>query len=151
MSGRTIETSIDIAAPVDRVWHVLTGFASFPQWSRFILSIEGEARAGTRLSVCLDDGGGATQIRPEVLICKEPVELRWRGVVGANFLLSAEHWFRLQALPGGGTRLTHGEVFGGFLVPLFWARLNTCTRRGFQDFNAALRERAEHNTGREKT
>lgn len=143
MSSRKIETSVDIAAPVEDVWRVLTDFARFPQWSRFILAIEGEARPGTRLSARLDDGGGAMQIRPEVLVCKEHDELRWRGTLGASFLFSGEHYFRLQALPGGGTRLTHGEVFGGLLVPLLWTRLNTSTRRGFEDFNAALRARAE--------
>ena len=143
MSGRSIETAIEIAAPVERVWRVLTDFARFPQWSRFILSIEGEARPGARLSARLDDGGGPMQIRPEVLVCKDRDELRWRGVLGASFLFSGEHYFRLEALPGGGTRLTHGEVFGGLLVPLLWTRLNTRTRQGFEDFNTALRERAE--------
>jgi len=143
MSGRSIETTLDIAAPVERVWQVLTDFVSYPQWSRFILAIEGEPRPGARLSARLDDGGGAMQISPQVLMCKEHDELRWRGVLGASFLFSGEHYFRLQALPGGRTRLIHGEVFGGVLVPLLWQRLNTRTRQGFEDFNAALRARAE--------
>lgn len=142
MSGRSIETTIEIDAPVERVWRVLIDFARFPQWSRFILSIQGEPRPGARLSARLDDGGGAMQIRPEIMTC-EPHELRWRGVLGASFLFSGEHYFRLEALPGGSTRLTHGEVFGGLLVPLLWKRLDSRTRQGFQDFNTALRERAE--------
>lgn len=147
MSSRAFETTVDIAAPVERVWRVLTDFASFPQWSRFILAIDGEPRAGARLSARLDDGGGAMLIRPEVLACEQGVELRWRGVLGAGFLFSGEHHFRLEALPGGGTRLNHGEVFGGLLVPLLWKRLDTRTRAGFEDFNAALRARAEAQVG----
>jgi hypothetical protein len=143
MSNRTIETSIDIAAPAERVWRMLTDFASFPQWSRFILAIEGVARAGRRLSVRVDDGGNAMRMRPEVVRCEEEVELRWRGVVGARFLFSGEHSFRLEALPGGGTRFIHSEKFGGILVPFVWTTLDTRTRRAFHDFNAALRARAE--------
>jgi hypothetical protein len=142
MSSRAIETTIDISAPIEHAWRVFTDFPSYPQWSRFVVDIRGEPRPGARLSVRLDDGGGAMQIRPEVLSC-EPYELRWRGVLGASFLFSGEHYFRLEALPGGGTRLTHGEVFGGLLVPLLWTRLSTRTRAGFEDFNTALRERAE--------
>lgn len=142
MSSRAIETKIDIAAPVEQVWRVLADFSAYPQWSRFIMSVEGSPRAGGRLSVRLDDGGGAMQIRPQVLICK-PYELRWRGVLGASFLFSGEHYFQLAPLPTGGTRLTHGEVFGGLLVPLLWTRLDTATRRGFKDFNVAVRGRAE--------
>lgn len=141
--SRIIETSIDISAPVERVWGVLTDFSSYPEWSRFIASIEGKPSPGAKLSVRLDDGGGAMQFRPEVLICK-PYELRWRGVLGAPFLFSGEHSFRLEALPGGGTRLTHAETFGGLLVPLLWKRLDTRTRHGFQEFNVALRGRSEN-------
>lgn len=143
MSKRMIETSVDIAAPVERIWRVLTDFSSYPQWSRFILSIEGEAHEGARLSVRMDDGGGAMAASPEILVCKAPAELRWRGGLGAPFLFSAEHYFRLEG-SSVGTRLIHGEIFGGLLVPLFWKRLDTRTRRAFEDFNAALRTCAEH-------
>lgn len=142
MGSHVIETGIDISAPVERVWHVLTDFTSFPQWSRFIVGIEGRPSSGTRLSVRLDDGSGTMQIHPEVLAC-EPHELRWRGVLAASFLFSGEHYFRLQPLSDGGMRLTHGEAFGGLLVPLLWKRLDTRTRQAFHRFNAALRERCE--------
>lgn len=142
MTGRVIETSIDISAPVDRVWHVLTDFSSFPQWSRFIVGIEGKPSPGTRISVRLDDGAGIMQIHPQILACGSH-ELRWRGVLAASFIFSGEHYFRLEPLPGGGTRLTHGETFGGALVPLLWKRLDARTRQAFHRFNAALRERCE--------
>jgi hypothetical protein len=142
MSLRKIETSMDISAPVERVWRILTDFASFPQWSRFVVAISGEMRPGARLAVRLDDGGGAMQFRPTLLACA-PYELRWRGVLGASFLFSGEHRLCLETLPGERTRLMHGEVFGGLLVPLLWGRLDTRTRRGFEAFNAALRRHAE--------
>lgn len=142
MNSRVIETTADISAPIDSVWRVLTDFPSFSKWSRFILGIDGQPRAGTRVSVRLDDGGGAMTIRPVVLVCA-PHELRWCGVLGASFVFSGEHYFRLHPLPGGGTRLIHAEIFSGLFVPLLWKRLNSSTRRGFQDFNNALRERAE--------
>jgi hypothetical protein len=147
MSRRIIETSIDIAAPADRVWQSLTDFAAFPQWSRFILAIDGDVRPGARLSVDLDDGGGKMKMAPEVVAAESPVELRWRGVVGARFLFSGEHSFRLDSLPGGGTRLTHSEIFRGLLVPFFWKTLDSRTRQAFHAFNAALKGRAETAAG----
>jgi hypothetical protein len=144
MSKHTIETAVDIAAPVERVWRALTDFASYPQWSRFILSIKGEARESASLSVRMDDGGGAMVVSPEIIVCEAPTELRWRGVLGVRFLFSAEHYFHLEPLGGGGTRLGHGEKFGGLLVPLFWKRFDTRMRHAFQEFNAAIRTRAEN-------
>lgn len=143
MSSRAIETIIDISAPIEHAWRVLTDFPSYPQWSRFIVSIDGMPSAGSQLSVYLDDGAGAMQIRPEVLLC-EPYELRWRGTLGGRFLFSGEHSFRFESLPDGGTRMTHSEVFGGILVPLLWRRLNTSTRQALHAFNTALRQQAEN-------
>jgi hypothetical protein len=143
MSQFVIETSIEIRAPIERVWGILTSFESFPQWSRFILRIKGKARKGERLAVTLDDGGGPMQFRPAVVVCEECVELRRRGSVGASFLFSGEHCFHLAPAAEGGTRLTHSERFRGILVPLFRKNLNTRTRQAFHDFNAALRQCSE--------
>ncbi|ATQ70971.1 MULTISPECIES: SRPBCC domain-containing protein [Methylosinus] len=144
MSQRIIETTIEIAAPVETVWRALVDFPSYPQWSRFILSIDGEARRGAPLAVRLDDGGGGVMLmRPRIVAFDEAVELRWRGVVGARFLFTGEHSFRLEPLSETVTRFAQKEAFGGMLVPLFWKRLDTHTRRAFHSFNSALRERAE--------
>lgn len=143
MSGRTIETTLDIGAPTSRVWQELTDFARFAEWSKFILGIEGELSPGAQLAVRLDDGGGPMTMRPEVLVSDTQAELRWLGKVGASFVFAGEHYFKLAPLPNGGTRLTHGEIFRGILTPLFWGKLNTRTRRAFGEFNEALRVRAE--------
>lgn len=141
--SKQIETTIDISAPLPRVWSELTNFARFPEWSRFILGINGELRQGAKLEVRLDDGSGPMTMRPEVLVSAEHAELRWLGKVGASFVFSGEHYFQLSTLEDGRTRLTHGEIFGGALAPFFWNTLNTRTRKAFGEFNQALRLRSE--------
>lgn len=143
MSRRQIETTVDIAASVERVWTELTSFGKYREWSHFILGIDGEPRAGTKLEVRLDDGSRPMTIRPVVLRSSPSEELRWKGKLGAEFLFSGEHYFQLRALPDGRTRLTHGEIFCGILTPLLWGTLNTRTRKAFGEFNEALRVRAE--------
>lgn len=145
--SRTIETTTEIAAPAPRVWSLLTGFAELPAWSRFILSIEGQAEPGSRLTVRLDNGGKVMTVRPELQVLDERGELRWLGTVGAKFLFAGEHYFKVEALPDGRTRLIHGEIFSGVLVPLLWKQLDTKTRFSFEEFNAALRARAEDHKG----
>ena len=44
--GRELNTQIDIDAPVERVWSVLTDFAAYPEWNPFILSAEGSLAVG---------------------------------------------------------------------------------------------------------
>lgn len=141
--ARTIETTVDIAAPVQQVWSALTDFARIPEWSRFILKIEGEPKPGARLTVQLDDGAGPMTFRPELIVANDQQELRWLGKVGARAIFAGEHYFQLTALPGGGTRLTHGEIFSGFLTAMLWKKLDTRTRQAFQEFNQALRAHTE--------
>lgn len=144
MFETAIGTTIDIDAPAEKVFSALTDFPEYPVWSRFIVSITGNAKVGGRLAVTLDDGAGKpVTFKPTVLALAPDRELRWRGVLGASFVFSGEHYFRLSALDGGKTRLSHGEVFRGLLVPLLRAQLSTRTRAAFQAFNEALRARVE--------
>ena len=46
---KEIRTEIAINASAERVWTVLTDFASFPQWSPFIAAAEGELTPGSAL------------------------------------------------------------------------------------------------------
>lgn len=41
-----VRTTIDIAAPPERVWSILTDFAAHPQWNPFITAIWGELKTG---------------------------------------------------------------------------------------------------------
>jgi uncharacterized protein YndB with AHSA1/START domain len=45
-----LRTSIDIAAPPERVWEVLTQLAAYPEWNPFIVRAEGTVAVGERLS-----------------------------------------------------------------------------------------------------
>ncbi len=50
-------TEISITAPPDRVWHLLTDFASYPRWNPFIRCASGELKEGAQLE------GGKRAIR----------------------------------------------------------------------------------------
>lgn len=144
MFRKTLETTIDIAAPESVVWAILGDFPRFPEWSRFIVGIDGSTNVGSRLSVRLNDGvGKPMSFSPKLLAMTHNEELRWRGTVGARFIFSGEHYFKLMPLPGGRTRVSHGEIFSGLLVPLLWRTLDTRTRTAFGRFNEALKTRVE--------
>ena len=133
----TTTTSIDIDAPPEAVWPVLTDFAAYGEWNPFMDRVEGRAEVGSRLVVHLAAG---TTFRPTVLAATPGHELRWLGRLGPGRLLDGEHSFVLERRADGGTRLHHAETFTGVLVPLLRSRL-TGTEDGFVAFNEALRER----------
>jgi hypothetical protein len=141
---RTVETSVDIDAPADVVWSVLTDFAAYPSWNPFLLEVSGRLRKRARLDVRISQPGAPpVRVQPRILRVAPQEELRWRGKVLVQGILDGEHWFRLEPLGDGRTRLHHGETFDGVLVPMFGTPFLSATRKGFERMNAALKARAE--------
>ena len=141
---RTIRSAIEIRAPLDVVWRVLTDFESYPAWNPHVRRVLGRPRLGSRVTIHTRPPGGRTVVmRPLILAWNPRSELRWRATFISRRLFSGEHGFRLEEIAPNRIRFAQDETFSGVLVPLY-ARLRlAATRRGFEQMNEALRERAE--------
>jgi hypothetical protein len=144
---KELHSEIDIQASDERVWQLLTDFASFPQWNPFILRASGEPKTGTRLEVTIQPSGArGMTFRPTVLKAESKRELRWLGHLLIPGLFDGEHSLTIQPLEANRVRFVQHEIFTGILVPLFAHSLDTDTRRGFEEMNQALKMRAEHSS-----
>ena len=140
---RRIATTIDISAPPERVWAILTDFPAHAGWNPFITAISGEPKAGARLAIRVEPPGGkGMSFRPRVLVAEPERELRWLGRLIVPGLFDGEHYFLLEPIAGG-TRLTHGENFRGVLVAMMGDASFAAIESGFSAMNAALKARAE--------
>jgi hypothetical protein len=140
---REVRSEIDIDASPERVWQVLTDFASYPDWNSFIVEASGRPTAGERLEVRIQPPGGrAMTFRPTVLKAEPGVELRWLGRFLFPGIFDGEHSFLIEPLVTGRVRLHQDERFTGVAVPLFGSTLAR-TREGFVAMNQALKARAE--------
>jgi hypothetical protein len=89
---REIVTEIEINAPTERVWEVLTTFGSYTEWNPYIRSAQGELREGGRLEIRIEPPGGrGMTFRPVLLSVHRPKELRWLGRLGVRGLFDGEH------------------------------------------------------------
>lgn len=140
-----IKTEILIDAPVEEVWKIFTDFEKYPLWNPFIKSLKGEMKAGEKLTVFLQppNGMGMT-IKPQLLIYKPNMELRWKGKLGIKGIFDGEHYFLLEKQGDKQTRFVHGENFSGFLIPLMGGLLKK-TKIGFESMNKALKDQCENN------
>lgn len=140
---KMIEKSIEIDAPPDRVWTVLTDFASYSSWNPFIRAISGEIASGAKLKVNIrPEGRRGMTFRPEVLEATDARRLRWLGSLGMKGIFDGEHRFEIEPLGGGRTRFRQSERFTGLLVPLLGGMLGA-TEKGFDAMNRALKARVE--------
>ncbi len=148
MPLKELHSQIEINASAQRVWQLLTDFASYPQWNPFIRRISGEPTTGERLEVRLEppESRGIT-LRLKVLDAEPNHQLRWLGHVFVPGLFDGEHSFVIQPLGEDRVRFVQRESFRGLLVSLFARSLDNGTPRGFEEMNRALKERAEAAAG----
>jgi hypothetical protein len=146
---RTLRTEIEIDATPAEVWAVLTDFERYPDWNPFVRSLEGRLEVGTRLRVHIEpEGGTAFRVKPVVREAEPERAFAWLGHLLVPGLFDGEHRFRIEPLSNGrSVRFVHEEEFRGLLVPLLWKKLDTETRRGFEQMNAALKARVEGRAG----
>lgn len=141
---RTIRSAVEIRAPVEVVWGVLTDFAAYPEWNPLVRRLHGYPRVGGRVTI-LSQPPGARGIAfaPVVLAWSPPRELRWRSTLISRRIFSGEHGFRLEPIDDGRVRFVQDETLTGALVPLYSRFRLPATRVGFDEMNERLRDRAE--------
>lgn len=140
---REILTELEIPAPVERVWQVLTDSAAFPRWNPVVrrLRHRGPLLAGAPalLTIELLPGRPPLVIPIRIRCVDHHRELSWEG--GAGPLIRGVHYFRVARLAADRTCFSHGERFSGPLVPLLWPALEPVLRRSYSAFNEALAAR----------
>jgi hypothetical protein len=140
---RELRREIEIEAPPERVWAVVTNFAAYPEWNPFIRSISGDVREGARLEVRIEPPGArAMTFKPTVRSVDVNRELRWLGRLLVPGVFDGEHSLRIEPLEVGRSRFVQSERFSGLLVGLVKGTLAK-TEAGFERMNAALKARAE--------
>jgi hypothetical protein len=140
----TISTTVDIDAPKQSVWEVLTDFAAYDEWNPD-MKVEGTAQVGTKLSVHMGASGGrGMAFKPTVLAATPDEELRWLGKLGFGGIFDGEHFFILEGNADGTTQLTHGELYSGIVVALIGPFMNKeKSQAGYEGFNCVLKQRVE--------
>jgi hypothetical protein len=142
---KEINTEIEINASAEKVWQLLTDFAAYPQWNPFIRSVNGKPESNAKLQIFVQPSGSrGMKFSPTILKAEPQKELRWLGSLFVRGLFEGEHIFNIEPVAEEKVKFVQREQFSGLLVPLFWRSLDTDTRRGFNEMNVALKERAEN-------
>jgi hypothetical protein len=138
---QTLHASIDIDAPAERVWRVVTDFARYPEWNPFIVRAAGEQRVGGRLELTITAPDvRAVTFRPTVLDLEPGRLIRWKGKLLIPGLFDGRHALMVDPLDDGRSRFTTHEEVSGILVPVL-GKVMRASQRGFELMAEALRRR----------
>ncbi len=118
MTELRAEKSIEINAPAEKVWGLMTQISRWAEWIPVIHSAEpvkGEAlEPGSRFKFKPELGMLSINLAVTVIESDPPLHVTWKG---GGPGVSAVHAFDLDEKEGI-TRLTSSETFSGLAVPL---------------------------------
>jgi len=136
------QTEIIMNASIDQVWDVLTDFPAYPQWNPLIGWLKGNFITKGQIEIFVKPLNRSFQATLKKVQKYE--EFTWVGVQIAPWIISGEHYYRLEKKDETSTRLIHGECFRG-LGSLFISKAMLETmENSFRQHNQLLKERVEN-------
>jgi hypothetical protein len=128
---------VQIAAPVDTVWQVISDVRNWPTWNSDIASmaVEGPVEPGTEFRWKF----GSARLVSDLQVVDPPREIGWTGV---SMGIHAVHVFRLESRDGG-TNVRSEESFRGIIASLMKGYSRKVLQRGIDSILAALKTEAE--------
>jgi uncharacterized protein YndB with AHSA1/START domain len=134
--SRQTTIALDIAAPAEKIWSLLTDADRFTSWNTTVLELSGRIAPGERILLRSSLAPERT-FKLQVKEYEPPTRLSWGDAMGT----------RVYSLPSnsqGGTRFTMSEKVGGPFFPLF-ARMIPPFDESFNQFARDLKSAAEEN------
>ena len=140
-----VREEVVIDAPPERVWAVIIDFPSYAEWNSQLAWLGGTAAPDATLKLRLSaDGAEPYEFQPVVSHFEPNVRFAWLARTGAPRVFDGEHFFELESLPGGKTRLVNREHYSGLLAPIIQRQpMMQGAPKGFVKMNDELKRRAE--------
>jgi hypothetical protein len=138
---KTVSATIQIGAPPEAVWAVLTDLDRYQDWNPLFREASGQVAVGNRIKLrsVHPANGRMMTVQPKITVAEPGAELRW--VASLPGIMSGEHLFKLTPADGG-TRLEQSETFRGLLT-IFTGKTLAKAGASFQALNEALKQQAE--------
>ena len=141
---KCVRAEVEIDAPIERVWKILTDIDRYADWNPFTPHVETSLRIGAPVRMQVRLIGKQLMNRTEFVTRNEPHTLGWEMTMGARFLLYAERVQILTALDANRTHYLSEDCFTGWLRPLVLALFASAMKRGFRDCGQGLKQAAEN-------
>jgi len=137
---KAYSTSINIVAPADAVWRILTDVGSWPEWDPGTVRIEGTIGLGEKVTAY--SALSPDRAFPVKVTSLSPNQaMVWTGGMPLG-LFKGVRTFKLAPKQDGTTDFEMREEFSGLLFPLMAGTLPDLTET-FKTFARGLKQRAE--------
>jgi hypothetical protein len=140
-----VHTEIEIDAPKEVVWEIITDFARYGEWNPVMLDLRTKAEPGARMDWRIDIGGRVRELDATMVRVRPGAELAWTGPVSSlpRVRFWGHHQLIIEERDAGRVRFVNTEGFGGVMSLVIGDFLQNDVRRTYEAHNAALKARAE--------
>ena len=139
-----IDARIEIDAPIERVWKVLTDFERYPEWNPFTVRVDARLELGAAVRMRVNLVGPFVQPQTEyITTLEEDRRVCWTLNQLPTRLLSATRCQWLEPLSPERTRYASTDVVTGMLAPLVIGLFGAAMQRGFEHTCRTLKARVE--------
>jgi len=142
---QTIETEIEIAAPPEKVWGILTEVERWHEWSPTSNASEGTAELGSTLAITMmskEEGKDGPKYNPKIIQIDEPNYFHWRAHMMAGFIFTNDKIIELEKTDTG-TKVIHKETFKGLMAAAMKGQMEKGVPPMLNMMNDALKNLAE--------
>lgn len=148
ISGRkmqTVTTEIEILAPPEKVWSIITDIDKWQDWSPTINASQGEAAVGSTVTITMmskEAGKDGPKYSPKIIQMDEPTYFHWRAHMMAGFIFTNDKIIELEKTDLG-TKVTHKETFKGLMAAIMKGQMDKGVPPMLNGMNEALKKLAE--------
>lgn len=134
---------LQIDAPVDLVWDILTDLDAYGEWNPLTPEIRTDFTVGSPIDLQVVTGGKPMEVSATVRAFDPPRLISWGGSFGARWLSGFVREQHLEPLGENSCRYHNVERLSGLLAPMMLLFLGRLTRRNFTSVATELKQRAE--------
>ena len=141
---RECSVAVEIQAPVERVWTVLTDADDMARWNSTLTNVEGPIELGSTVKMRVPEAPDRT-FKPKVTRFEPNSEMEWREGNSVMFL-GVRTYSLTPSADGRATAFRMTEVFTGLMLPMIGGRLPDFGPI-FERYAADLKTEAERPAG----
>lgn len=142
---QTVTTEIEIQAPPEKVWSLITDIDKWHEWSPIVNASEGQAAVDSTVTITMmgkEAGKDGPKYKPRIIQLDEPNYFHWRAHMMAGFIFTNDKIIELTKTETG-TKVTHKETFKGMMAVLMKKQMDKGVPPMLNAMNDALKKMAE--------
>ena len=138
-----IDHDLEINAPPEKVWEVISDLDSYGEWNPFVLECRSTLKPGDPLRMKVKLGSGVRQEQERVASYNEGVGFSYRMEPPPLGALASYRSHKIVPLGEGRSRyISHFEL-NGWLSPVVKAFVGSKLQAGFDGMSHGIKDRAE--------